>query len=176
MKNKYRYRWCLFVALTLLAGCQTFCPTQQGIYIRNTPRVQTPTTVKVTGPATLAVGQAATFTVTVTYPEPILDNLPTGQTSLVQGAVVRVEIYEDDIGDVLLDRSVNVTIPRGEKSGDATFILTCEDDTDKGRIIRGDNEFNTYDQEWEVFGYVPTQRNSSSKEGDNYKCSCPAPE
>ncbi|MDJ0918450.1 MAG: prepilin-type N-terminal cleavage/methylation domain-containing protein [Woeseiaceae bacterium] len=133
-----------------------------------TPVKQEPTSIVITnGPQTINPGVAATYTVTVTYPAPI---------NATNGFGVIVSIWEDDLGDVLLDRRVRISVPAGATSGSATFTLTCLDPNGDGSYtINGDNGSNTLDDTWEIFAYVPDQTTSESKEGPNYNVSCEEP-
>jgi hypothetical protein len=124
---------------------------------------QVPTSLLVTGPATITPGASATFTLTVTYANPI---------SATNNFIVRAAIFEDDIGDVRLDRSVQVRFPANATSGSATFTLTCVDDGQGNLLIRGDDGSNTYDPVWEIFAWIPDQDTSQEEEGPNANVSC----
>ena len=143
------------------------CTNPPAWYTQSIPNRQAPTSIVVSGPSPIAPDAPTTYRVTITYPSPL---------HATAGFVVIVEIYEDDFGDVLLDRVVRVRIPGGATSGSANFTLTCRDpNSDQQYIIQGDNGSNTYDDVWEVFGYVPDQVTSESDEGGNHNIICEEP-
>jgi len=72
-----------------------------------------PDSVSITGPATIAGGGPANYTVTVTF----------GDTSSA-ARTLEVLVYEDDFFNDLL-ATVLVTIPAGSKTGSALVPLSC---------------------------------------------------
>ncbi len=157
-------RWSAGVATGLFAMACTNTPSW---YTQTTPNRQAPSSIVVTGPSPIAPNAATTYTLTITYPNPL---------HATANFTVKAEIYEDDWGDVLLDRVVRVSIPAGATSGSATFTLTCLDpNMDQQYVIQGDNGSNTYDDVWEIFGYVPDQVTSESDEGPNLNVICEEP-
>jgi len=143
------------------------CTGPPSWYTQTTPNKQAPTSIVVTGPSPIRPNVPNTYTVTVTYPNPL---------HATANFTVVAEIWEDDIGDVLLDRVVRVPIAAGATSGSQTFVLTCLDpDMNQEYTINGDNGFNSYDDVWEVFGYVPDQGTSETDEGPNLNVICEEP-
>ena len=135
-----------------------------GWYTQTVPNAQEPDDIVVTGPSSLAPGETGTFNVRVVFSQPIH---PTQAFSVI------VSIWEDDFGDVLLDRLVRVSVPGGSTEGDADFELTCVIQDSGDLIIQGDNGFNTYDATWEIFGYADVQSTVDDPyEGGNHDLRC----
>lgn len=150
-------------------------------YTVYTPRADDPERLEITaGQQSMVPGVPETYEVTVEFDNPIHDK---------QGFNVRVEIYEDDLGDVLLDRHVSVNFPAKATVGTGTFVLTCydADDTDNlpdelaediaqknisGLILVADNNYQTYDAKWEIFPFTPDQTTASYEEGTSYFLTC----
>lgn len=134
-------------------------------YTVNLPNKQDPSLVFVTGPS-VASPDTYTFRVRVTYDNPI---------STAQGFVVRLDVFEDDYGDVLLDRNVVLSFPAGASSATKSFRLSCVDDGNGNLSIVGQDGQNTHDDVWEVFAVVREQSTSEHEEGPNHEFRCEIP-
>ena len=159
----------ILILLILIAlGLMAWWNRTPSWYTYDPPNKDTPDSVEITaGPNTIRPGVANTYTLTVTYDNPI---------SSTKNYIVIAEIYEDDVGDVLLDRLVRLSFPTGATSASANFTLTCTDPANDGNyLIVGDNGSNTLDDTWEIFGYVKDQTTSYPEEGSNYNVSCEEP-
>jgi hypothetical protein len=124
---------------------------------------QSVSSVEVTGPPTMTPGTPTTFQVKLTLGGPIHPR---------NAFRVNVAIYEYDIADVRLIRSIPIRFPGGATTGTATFTLTCEDHGAERWIVGADGH-NTYDDVWEVFGSVPDQQTAYYDYGSNHNVSCP---
>jgi hypothetical protein len=158
------------IVLTLFTSCEC---ARRGQYTVPTINDQTPSSVTITGPATLSPGQTGTYTVSVTYPSPLSPDI---------GLNIPVRIYEDDyVGDVQLDRRVFVTIPQNEASGSATFELTCRTQDDGTVLLEGDDDSDEHEDPWHIYGHIEADNGywsanptpiTGEKSGDNYEVSC----
>ncbi len=129
------------------------------------PNVQTPTVTLAPGPVLLGPGSETTFTVTITYPQPIATDA---------GWSVFFAVYEDDTwpyGNRELIRRVPVSFPANATSGTATFTLKCVDENG-ALILQGADGSDEFESVWHVFARVEDQTTSDDGDSSNVEIRC----